>query len=109
MKFSGFADLRVLSGKIWLESSESGGSTFYFTALLQPHAQDAAARRPPRQLEELKGLNVLVVDDNSTNRRVLTGLLACWGMNFTAVEDAHAALAALAQADVQGRAFRLIL
>jgi signal transduction histidine kinase/CheY-like chemotaxis protein len=99
----------MMSGKIWLESSEAGGSTFYFTALLQPHAQDPAARRPPRQSEELKGLSVLVVDDNSTNRRVLTGLLARWGMDFTAVEDAHAALAALAQAQVEGRSFRLIL
>ena len=99
----------VLSGKIWLESSESGGNTFYFTALLRSHAQDAAARRPPRQLEELKGLNVLVVDDNSTNRRVLTGLLGRWGMNFTAVEDAHAALVALAQADVARSGFPLTL
>src|SRR3984957_252307 len=99
----------MMSGKIWLESSEAGGSTFYFTAFLQPHAQDPAARRPPRQLEELKGLHVLVVDDNSTNRRVLTGLLARWRMDFTAVEGAHAALTALAQAQAEGRSFRLIL
>jgi len=99
----------MMSSKIWLESSEVGGSTFYFTAFLQPHTQDTCTRRASRQLEELKGLHVLVVDDNSTNRRVLTGLLARWGMNFTAVEDADAALAALAQADVEGRAFRLIL
>jgi two-component system, sensor histidine kinase and response regulator len=98
----------MMSDKIWVESS-AAGSTFYFTALLQPHTQEEPVRPASRQLEELKGLHVLVVDDNSTNRRVLTGLLARWGMNFTAVEDADAALAALAQADVEGRAFRLIL
>lgn len=78
-------------------------------AVLQPQSDDAFVRRAPRQLEELKGLHVLVVDDNSTNRRVLTGLLARWGMGSTAVEDAHAALAALAQAEVEGRGFGLIL
>jgi signal transduction histidine kinase/CheY-like chemotaxis protein len=98
----------MMSGKIWVESS-AAGSTFYFTALLQPHTQEEPVRPAPRQLEELKGLHVLVVDDNSTNRRVLTGLLARWGMNFTAVEDAQAALEAIAQAEVEGRCYRLIL
>jgi signal transduction histidine kinase/CheY-like chemotaxis protein len=99
----------MMSGRIWVESSATGGSTFYFTAFLQPQSQEASVRHAPRQLEELKGLHVLVVDDNSTNRRVLTGLLARWGMNSTAVEDVHATLEALVRADLEGRSFRLIL
>jgi signal transduction histidine kinase/CheY-like chemotaxis protein len=99
----------MMNGRIWVESATTGGSIFRFTASLQPQTEEASARRAPRQLEDLKGLPVLVVDDNSTNRRVLTGLLAHWGMESTAVEDADAALAALAQAELDGRAYRLIL
>jgi len=99
----------TMGGTIWVESSVAGGSIFYFTAFLQAQIHDAATRRAPRQLEELNGLRVLVVDDNSTNRRVLTGLLARWGMHSTPVGDAQAALEAMAQAEIEGQGFRLIL
>jgi len=99
----------MMGGSIRVESPAAGGSTFYFTALLQPQTADAVARRAPSQLQDLNGLRVLVVDDNSTNRRVLTGLLARWGMNSTPVADAQAALEALAQAEIEGQGFRLIL
>jgi hypothetical protein len=66
----------MMNGRIWVESATTGGSIFRFTASLQPQAEETSERRAPRQLGDLKGLPVLVVDDNSTNRRVLTGLLA---------------------------------
>jgi len=54
-------------------------------------------------------LPVLVVDDNLTNRRVLTGLLTQWGMKPMAVDGGRAALRALESAKQAGRPFALVL
>jgi CheY-like chemotaxis protein len=54
-------------------------------------------------------LHALIVDDNFTNRKVLTGMLTRWGMKPTAVEGGEAALQALEVAKSTGRPFPLIL
>src|SRR5256885_16457998 len=76
-------------------------------------------RRPPRStlfpytrssdLEQLRDLHALIVDDNFTNRRVLNGILTGWGMKPTEVEGGRAALQALEVAKSTGRPFPLIL
>ena len=68
----------MMSGRIWVESVLQQGSAFHFTAMLQ--AQDKRpARAAPLQAEELKGLRVLIVDDNVTNRQILTGVARAGG------------------------------
>jgi len=99
--------VELMKGKMWLESSEGKGSTFHFSARFAT----AAARSPASaaQKAELRGLAVLVVDDNETNQRILCGMTRSWGMRPCAEESGAKALAAMDAAQKSGDPFRLVL
>jgi CheY-like chemotaxis protein len=59
--------------------------------------------------ELLRGIKVLVVDDNLTNRRILEGMLKHWEMNPTLVEGGEEALVRLLEAAKAGIPYALIL
>jgi CheY-like chemotaxis protein len=59
--------------------------------------------------EILRGLRVLVVDDNRTNRRILEGMLGRWEMKPTSVESGEQALAQLSSARAAAEPYALIL
>jgi len=98
----------LMGGNCWVESQTGQGSTFHFTVKLA--AQDTTSARPAfLQPEQLRDVHALIVDDNTTNRRVLHGMLSRWGMKPTGVEGGQAALKALEIAKSFGHPFALIV
>jgi signal transduction histidine kinase/CheY-like chemotaxis protein len=97
----------LMGGQVWVDSAVGEGSTFHFTARLGVSGDVPWAERA--SLERLQGLNVLVVDDNSINRRILAEALNLWGMLPTLAEDGRAALAHLQQARHTGKSFSLVI
>jgi two-component system, sensor histidine kinase and response regulator len=97
-----------MGGQTWVESQPGRGSTFHFTARL---GVEKEATTPVALRAEANWLNlpVLVVDDNTTNRRILEGVLTNWQMRPTAVEGGKQALQALGKARKAGEPFRLVL
>ncbi len=98
----------LMEGRVWMESEPGQGSTFHFVIRVGI-ADTPAARSTPAERSQLRDVEVLIVDDNFTNRRVLERMLLGWGMVPVAVKSGPAALLALQEAQSGGRAFRLIL
>lgn len=101
--------VQMMGGRIWLESEESRGSDFHFTIQLQIADRKEVKVSSPAPPEVLRGVRVLVVDDNQTNRRILEGMLRRWGMVPALAESGEQALAKLASALNEGKAYALIV
>jgi len=100
--------VEMMSGSIVVESEEGKGSTFRFTARFAL-STSTSTKPVPADLDLLKNLPVLVVDDNSTNCRILEEMLLGWHLSPTSVADGKEALMAMESAKRIGEDFPLVL
>ena len=98
----------LMRGRIWVESTLGQGSRFHFTARFGLQKVPAKILAP-RDSAILRGMPVLVVDDNATSLQILLKMLANWHAVPTIVDSGAQALTALREAQRLGKNFPLIL
>ena len=96
----------LMGGEVGIQSGEGHGSEFWFTARFTKQAGRIHSLQP---LTEIRGMHVLVVDDNCTNREVLRVQLSAWGVRSEEAENGALGLQALYRAVDAGDPFQVAI
>ncbi|MDX6767260.1 MAG: ATP-binding protein [Candidatus Methylacidiphilales bacterium] len=100
--------VEMMGGEIAVDSQPGNGTVFHFTAAYrrQPFKENTALLP---NLERIKGLPILILEENDTVRRNLENQLGAWRLRTSSTRDPDEAGTLLARAHREGDAFRMVL
>jgi CheY-like chemotaxis protein len=99
--------VELMGGLIGLESTEGHGSTFSLTLPLKKRPNLTLAS--PVDRDALRSLRVLTLDDNATNRTLVSQQLGRYGMRVDLAENGAEALERMRAARQQGSPYALVI
>jgi len=81
----------LMGGQITVSSQEGIGSSFSFSIPLEFSHEEVQPNVPSPTID-IEGTHILIVDDNNTNRALISKLLKSWGAIISEAENAKSAL-----------------
>ncbi len=99
--------VQMMGGRIDVVSEPGRGSTFSVIVRFEKQPPGATTLQPVR--ENLRGLRILIVDDNRTNRKILVEQTRSWGMSADEAENGPRALALLRSMSASGHPYALVI
>ncbi len=88
----------LMGGTLGVESQIEQGSRFWFVISFKKQIHPIISQPTQLMTASLKGLRLLVVDDNATNRKIIRHQVSAWGMQVDEAEGARAAIIAMQNA-----------